>query len=53
MGFAKVMYRMHPRQVAALREEAFRRAEKLTVGRPDASKVLREIVEAWLVKRQS
>jgi hypothetical protein len=45
------MYRMHPRQVAALRAEAFRRSEKLAVGRPDASEVLREIVDAWLDKR--
>src|SRR6266540_3906534 len=51
-GFVKMMYRMHPRQVAALRAEAFRRAEKLTVGRPDASEVLREIVDAWLEKRR-
>ena len=50
-GFVKVMYRMHPRQVAALRAEAFRRSEKLAVGRPDASEVLREIVDAWLDKR--
>jgi hypothetical protein len=51
-GLVKVMYRMHPRQAAALRAEAFRRAEKRPVGRPDASEVLREIVEAWLEKRE-
>lgn len=50
-GFVKVMYRMHPRHVAALRAEAFRRSEKLAVGRPDASEVLREIVDSWLDKR--
>jgi hypothetical protein len=50
-GLVKVMYRMHPRHVAALRTEAFRRAERRAMGRPDASEVLREIVEAWLEAR--
>ena len=51
-GLMKVMYRMHPRHVAALRSEAFRRAERRAMGRPDASEVLREIVEDWLEKRE-
>ena len=51
-GLVKVMYRMHPRQAAALRAEAFRRAEERPVGRPDASEVLREIVDAWLEERE-
>ncbi len=49
-GFVKVMYRMHPRHAAALRAEAFRRAQERSVGRPDASEVLREIVDAWMEK---
>jgi hypothetical protein len=47
-GLEKVMYRLEPRQIAALRSEAFRRAQERSTGRPDASEVLREVLDAWL-----
>ena len=47
-GFKGVMYRMAPYQVTALRAEAFKRAEKAGSGRPDASEVVREIVDGWI-----
>ncbi len=34
----------------ALRREAFRRAERLGSGKPDAGAVLREILDAWIAK---
>lgn len=49
-GLEKVMYRLDPKQIQALRAEAFRRAEERGSGRPDASEVLREIVDAWIAK---
>ena len=54
--FEKVMYRLLPRQITALRAEAHRRAEvkrkteRVKVVREDASEVLREILEQWLAK---
>ena len=44
----KVMYRLRPDQIAALRDEAFRRAQKTGTGRPDASEVLREVLDGEL-----
>ncbi len=37
-------------QWAALRRAAFKRAETSGFGRPDASAVLREILDAWIAK---
>jgi hypothetical protein len=44
----KVMYRLRSDQIAVLRDEAFRRAQKTGTGRPDASEVLREILDGEL-----
>ncbi len=45
------MYRLEPHQAQALRAEAFRRVQERGRGQPDASEVLRELVEGWLAKR--
>ncbi len=37
-------------QWAALRREAFKRAAASGFGRPDASAVLRQILDAWMTK---
>lgn len=34
--------------IEALRREAFRRAPAAGYGKPDASKVLRELLDAWM-----
>ena len=47
-GLEKVMYRLEPGQIRALRSEAFRRAQERGSGRPDASEVLRELVDVWM-----
>ncbi len=44
----KVMYRLRPDQIRALRVEASRRADKIGSGRPDASEVLREVLDGEL-----
>lgn len=44
----KVMYRLRPEQIAALRAESYRRAQKTGSGRPDASEVLRQILDGDL-----
>lgn len=49
-GHVKVMVRLTPQQVAALRAEAFRRAAAIGSGRPDASELVREAVDAWLAR---
>jgi hypothetical protein len=49
----KVMYVLEERQIQALRAEAFRRAEERGRGSPDASEVLREVLEAWLAEPRS
>ena len=44
----KVMYRLRPDQVQALRRLAFERAQETGSGRPDASEVLRELIDGKL-----
>jgi len=44
------MVTLAPPQLRALREEAQRRAAVTGSGRPDASAILREILDAWLAK---
>lgn len=41
---------LDPKHVAALRSEAFRRAAETESRKPDASEVLREILDAWIAK---
>jgi len=42
-------YRLHPRHVSALLEEAVRRKmERGVRGRADASAVLRDVIDEWL-----
>lgn len=43
-----VLYRVELRQAEALRDEAFRRAKQRGSGKPDASEVLREILDSWI-----
>jgi hypothetical protein len=50
-GLEKVMYRLDPKQIQALRAEAFRRALERGSGKPDASEVLREIIDVWVAKK--
>ena len=50
-GLEKVMYRLEPQQAQALRAEAFKRAQERGRGMPDASEVLRELIEAWMGRR--
>lgn len=47
-----VNYLIEARQRDALREEAFKRAVDRGTGKPDASEVLREIIDAWMDKRK-
>jgi hypothetical protein len=43
--------RLRKDQWEALRTEAFRRAQERGSGRPDASEVLREALDAWMKRR--
>lgn len=49
-GLKFVGYRLRPEQIAALRREALRRAEASGSGKPDASEIVREALDAWLAK---
>ncbi len=49
-GLIHVTVVLRPDEWEALRREAFRRAAEAGYGRPDASAVLREIVDSWLKK---
>ncbi len=44
-------FRVERRHVAALREEALKRAQERGSGRLDTSEVLREILNEWMAKR--
>lgn len=46
-------FSIDPRHWEALRREAFRRAAEADIGKPDASAVLREILDAWLAKQRA
>ncbi len=47
-GFVVKPFTIDPRHWEALRREAFRRAAAAGYGKPDASKVLRELLDAWM-----
>jgi hypothetical protein len=49
--YLKVMFKIAPDQLEALRAEAMRRAKERQRGRIDASEVLREAVDAWMKRR--
>jgi hypothetical protein len=49
-GRVHLMVVLDPRHVAALSAEAFRRAGEIGSRKPDASAVLRELLDAWLAK---
>jgi hypothetical protein len=46
----KAQYTLDERHIQALRAEAFKRAQAQPDGYPDASEVLREILDGWLAK---
>ena len=46
----KAQYTLDVRHIEALRAEAFRRAAERRTGDPDASEVLREVLDAWIAK---
>jgi hypothetical protein len=43
-------FTIDPRHWEALRREAFRRAAEAGSGKPDASAVLREVLDGWIAK---
>ncbi len=47
----QVTVSLDPRHWETLRREAFRRAAEAGFGKPDASAVLRELLDAWLAKQ--
>jgi hypothetical protein len=49
-GLEKATYSLTPEQVRLIRAEALRRASAAGSGRPDASALVREAVDAWLAK---
>jgi hypothetical protein len=51
-GLVVKPFTIDPRHWEALRREAFRRAAEAGLGKPDASAVLRELLDAWLTKRK-
>ncbi len=50
-GLTLVGVRLEPAQAKALRAEAFKRAAARGTGKPDASEIVREALEAWLARR--
>ena len=51
-GFKRVTALLTPEQYAALRDEATKRAAKRG-GLPDASAIIRELVDSWMARRKS
>jgi hypothetical protein len=51
-GNVKAIVRITPEQDRALRDEAFRRAAESGSRKPDASAVLREVLDDWLRRRR-
>ncbi len=49
-GLKTAAYRLRPDQIEALRREALRRALAGKAGKPDASELVREALDAWLMK---
>jgi hypothetical protein len=50
LGLVIKPFTIDPRHWEALRREAFKRAADAGSGKPDASAVLREILDAWIAK---
>ncbi len=50
-GLKTAAYRLRPDQIEALRREALRRALSGKPGKPDASELVREALDAWLSKQ--
>lgn len=48
-GHKLAAYRMRLDQIEALRTEALKRAADRKSGKPDASEIVRDAVDAWLV----
>jgi hypothetical protein len=48
----KGSWSLAPEHVKALRAEATQRAADRLSGKPDASEVLREVLDAWVKRRQ-
>ncbi len=51
-GLVQVSLTLSPEHLAALRREAFRRAASEGSGKPDASAIVRELLDAWLAKHR-
>jgi len=49
-GLKLIGVRLTDEQIKALRREARRRAEERDSGKPDASELVREAIDAWLAK---
>ncbi len=49
-GLKSATFRFKPAQLQALRAEALRRAVGRSSGKPDASEIVRDAVDAWLSK---
>jgi len=49
-GNVKALFVITPEQEKALRDEAFKRATAAGSRKPDASAVLREVLDLWLAK---
>jgi hypothetical protein len=47
-GHVLAAYRLRPEQIATLRREALKRAAERGSGKPDASEIVREAVDAWI-----
>jgi hypothetical protein len=50
-GFTKATFSVRPDQLAALRAEARRRADRSGAFRPDVSEIVREAIDRWLRAR--
>ncbi len=50
-GNVKALFTISPEHEKALRDEALRRAYAVRSAKPDASAVLREILDGWLQAR--
>lgn len=51
-GNVKTLFTITPEHNEALRDEAFRRAMERGSRKPDASEILREILDAWVAKKR-
>lgn len=51
-GLKPVVVRLEPAQIAALKVEALRRAQKAGSVRPDVSELVRAAIDGWLAKKR-